>query len=189
MRKRFYEADGGQGGESGTKTVEQMQSELLELQKTIENQRQANLEIANDRKKLKEEIERVKNAELLEQGKFKEIAEKLQKEVEEYKPYKEKAESLEKTFIEIETATKNELLNSLSEEHKLIASKLTVADLKEYVKLNQKQDFNPDQRKSGQFIAIPINATWESLSDLQREELLKKDPDRFNKLLSNKIKR
>lgn len=186
MRNRFYEADGGQGGDSGTKTVEQMQSELLELQKTIENQRIANLEIANDRKKLKEEIERVKNAELLEQGKFKEIAEKLQKEVEEYKPYKEKAESLEKTFIEIETATKNELLNSLSEEHKLIASKLTVADLKEYVKLNQKQDFNPDQRKSGQF---KNSDNWDDYTLEELDKLKIMSPKKYDLLFNTKYKR
>jgi len=187
--KRFYEADGGQGGNSGTKTVEQLEGELLEMQKTIESVRKANLEIAQDRKNLKEQIEQVKNAELLEQGKFKEIAEKYQKELEELKPYKEKAETLEKMVNDIETATKTELLNALSEEHKLIATKLNVADLREYVKLNTKENFSPDQRKSGQLVLIPTNATWEILTDEQKRELLKKDPERFNKLQHNKIKR
>lgn len=140
--------------------------ELGETQEYIKQLREQNKQV---RLKLQERLdaEAAEKAKLLEeQGKYKELFESVNPKLKEFeekltKTEKEKEEYLSKLKA-VEDSTKKELMEELSDEHKAIASKLPLEDLREYVKINRKTTVKTDKIKTVGEIKKPYetNSVW-----------------------------
>ena len=128
----------------------------------------------------------------LEQGKFKELfekekteKEKLNEELSELKPFKEK-------YVKVEADRRTELLEQLpegNEELKKIAEKIpSLENLKEFVDVSLKQfgKKSTDGGRSGKGRINVDGKKWSDLTFAERAELQKSNPDAYDKLYNER---
>lgn len=125
------------------------------------------------RDQLKKELEEREQKALEEQNKYKELYESLNPKLKEFEEKLAKTEQEKEEYLSklksVEDSTKQELMAELSDEHKAIASKLSLEDLREYVKINRKQTVKTDKIKTVGEIKKPFepNSIWkEELSKI-----------------------
>lgn len=137
-----------------------------ETQNYIKKLREENKEI---RTKLQERLNAEAEAKakaLEEQSRYKELYESVNPKLKEFEEKLTKTEQEKEDYLSklkaVEDSTKKELIEELSDEHKAIASKLPLEDLREYVKINRKQTVKTDKIKTVGEIKKPYetNSVW-----------------------------
>lgn len=107
----------------------ELEKQLAEKEKALEVERAESKKAFEKRDAAKKELE-------AKEARIKELEEKETLTQKEKAELEKLVESEKAKTAEIETQTKTELLASLDEGHKKIAEKLSLMDLREYVKLN-----------------------------------------------------
>lgn len=107
----------------------------------LQEERTKRQEAQKKYEELMAKIEEQENQRKAEEGKFKELYEKSKSEIEGFKERLQEYESYKKKYEEFESQTRTELLEQLEgDELKTIANKLTIEDLRSFVKLHSKSN-------------------------------------------------
>ena len=175
------EPEGGKPeGETRTYTADEFK-ELISQRDKVKKERQ---ELLSELEKFKKAEADKKKKELEDEGKYSEIISAKENELNDYKTKYAEAE----IFI---NNVKENLLNSLSDEHRKIAEKLSMTDLQEYVKLNSaKPPKTTDSNEPGSRGTVIIDGKkYDDFTSDDLENLITNDFNTYKKLYYEKYKR
>lgn len=139
------------------------------------------------RDEAKEKLRSIEENSMKENEKWKELAEKREQELTDLSVRVTEFESYKTKYEEIETATRNELLEQLPDEHKTIAESLNLNSLRDYVKLNGKTTVKTDSSPSGGLGFSTENKKWDDFTMSELEVLNEKNPQLYSKLRKEKF--
>jgi tRNA U34 5-carboxymethylaminomethyl modifying enzyme MnmG/GidA len=140
-----------------------------------------------ERDEAKSKLREIDDAELIKKGEYEKLLQDSKKEAETLKAELANAKEAETKYNAFVESTKKDLIESLPEEHKKIGEKLSLEDLKEYVKLNSTKT-NYDKSRTGGMSFTTEGKNWTDFNSKELDEISKKNKDLFNKLYENYLK-
>ena len=165
-------------------------SELAKAQERIKNLEQSKADLIKSEKELKGKLKAKEDAEAIAKGDLQSIIESQKAELEALRVKEAELEEAKKQRDEIITATKKELLEMLPDEHKKLAEDLTIAKLREYVKLNSKKDpAGMDAGRSGNGTIDVTGREYDDFSLKELDELQKNNIAAYKKRYRSKFKK
>lgn len=179
-----------QTSEEVAKQLEATKAEMDKLKSDLEYQKSEAKKAFEKRDEFKQELEKLKNADLEKQNQFKELYEKekenstnLSKQLDELNPFKEKWTSYEKSRRET-------LLNEVKDEElKTVAQKLELTDLEKFAEKLKGTKLPTEAGRGGTGNFNYEGKKWDDLQSKDKEELHKSQPDLYRKLYYEKYRR
>ncbi len=173
--------------EAGQQPEQQAQDKTLaELQRQIEFLRNESKEAFRTRDEVKNKLREFETAEEMKKGNYEKVIADKSSELEALRAEAEELKKTKEQFEKFQSSLKEELISQLPEEHKSIAGKLSLEDLREYVKLHQKKEAPGTEtaRAGGN-----ANVDYSKVTDAKKltlkelEEIRKVNPVKYNELL------
>ena len=176
----------GQAG-SGSEPEQKQESSLTELQKKLEYLQNESREAFKARDEVKAKLKALEDADEMKKGNYEKLLSERNAELEQLKAETEELKQVKEKFDSFQTALKTELLNELPEEHKTIAGKLSIEDLREYVKLHKSATPGMNTARAGgaanDFSGID---SLDGLTLAEVDKLIKENPAKYKVLYKKK---
>ena len=126
-----------QGGSPETKDPSSLEAELTQLRQRLEFLQTESKEAFKARDEVKAKLKALEEAEEMKKGNYEKLLSEKSTELEGLKAEADRLRAVEEQFNKFQSSLKDELLSQLPEDHKTIAGKLAIDDLREYVKLHK----------------------------------------------------
>lgn len=171
MEENTQSPDGqAQGGSPETKDPSSLETELTQLKQRLEFLQTESKEAFKARDEVKAKLKALEEAEEMKKGNYEKLLSEKSTELEGLKAEADRLKAVEEQFNKFQSSLKDELLSQLPEDHKTIAGKLAIDDLREYVKLHEAAS-PPGMEGSRAGGSAKIDVTGREWDDFTIEEL------------------